>query len=301
MSIFGSAGQNSTANPPSLNINTSSAAPSANPLFGNKAPADIFGANAAKPASTNIFGGSNIFASAAGNTNTSGMGLFGQSQQAANVAGPSTTPANPFMNPTANTQGSTLFGQNTATQPLFGQTQANQPNSTGLFGQSVPAQPSTGLFGQMTTPAQPTNAGTGLFGATQPAAGGSLFGGQQPQQTTSSLFGNASQLIQPKPAGTLFGGLGQSNNAGTNSSFTFPSSGGLGASTLGVSALGGSSLNRPVQSQGPAASAAADAAAQSQQLQKRIEGIVAAWNSASPDCRFHVSVSDINLTIKIEP
>jgi nuclear pore complex protein Nup54 len=142
---------------------------------------------------------------------------------------------------------------------LFGNTTTNTNNSQ-------QQQPAGGLFASSNTQQQqPTG---GLFGSTntQQVTGG-LFG--QPQQQKPSLFGSTNtnplttSALNP-PAITT------SNNK----------SGGLFGSAMSTT------NNLTSTARGPGNEA--DAQTQFAVLTKRIEGVVAAWNSQDPQCRFQV-------------
>ena len=117
---------------------------------------------------------------------------------------PATTQqSNPFLGGTAQTQSSSLFGN---------QQQSQQPAQS-LFAASTQnqQQPTSSVFGNAAQNQQPLNS---LFGQSKPAAG--LFGNstnqQQPQQ--SSLFGtqNAQQPQQAQQQPQLGSVLGASQN-----------------------------------------------------------------------------------------
>ncbi|KZP17043.1 hypothetical protein FIBSPDRAFT_1047146 [Athelia psychrophila] len=270
--------------------------PSGGGLFGNTAAnpqtgglgGGLFGNTAANANSTAQQPGGGLF----GNNNTTqpGTGLFGSTNT--NTAAPSLT---------LNTGGG-LFGNNannTASNPLFG-----NKNPTNIFGSSS----NTNAAGTNPTP-NPTNplfgGGTGLFGSTnnqqsqQPATGGGLFGApnnnqqqqQQPQQQQPGLFGSTNNAQQPsvglfgqKPASTLFGST--ANNNPLTASALNP------LSNMGNANQGGGLFGSTLQSNNNLASTArgsageVDAPTQFAALTGRIEGIAAAWNSQSPDCRF---------------
>ncbi|KIJ40407.1 hypothetical protein M422DRAFT_60570 [Sphaerobolus stellatus SS14] len=210
---------------------------------------------------TNPFGG------AGGATNTFGGSLFGTNQNTSTgtsafgnpTGGPAPgTTSHPFNNPYM--MSNPLLGLNntTTTNPLFGGNQPQQGANTG-----------TGpIFGN---PAGNTTTGPSLFGQSQQS--------QQPQQ--NSLFGSTPSLFGTSTAGpSLF----SSTNMG------FPS---MNQNPLSTSALGGGNPlfgSKPSGSTLPTAgsnnTASSTAVQQGHDLQQRIEGIIAAWNPASPQCRF---------------
>ncbi|KAK7042629.1 adrenoleukodystrophy protein, partial [Favolaschia claudopus] len=272
--------------------------PAAN-IFGGGATGGLFGASntPTQPATTTNPGGS-LF----GNTNTQGTGLFGQQQQ-----------QQPAAQPT-----SSIFGNTTQNQPaggsLFGNPQQQQapqtqPAASGLFGSNTggnlfgpkpaggPALPAlntnltggSSLFGTSALGAQPTQPAS-IFG--QPAQNQNQQQQQQQQQrpglfgtstgSTTNIFGNSTAANNnngaPKPA--LFGTSQVGFGIGGQQQQQQPQNP-LAASTLTASTLRppGAGLSGATQSQ-------PDAQTQFTRLTARIEGIAAAWNSASPQCQF---------------
>ncbi|EIN14470.1 hypothetical protein PUNSTDRAFT_110559 [Punctularia strigosozonata HHB-11173 SS5] len=215
----------------------------------------LFGGTAPQPAAGGgLFGGTSL-----GTQGSSGGGLFGNA---------ATQPA----------AGGGLFG-NTVTQPantttggLFGNTTQNQGSSTtggGLFGRTSASTgaPSVGLFGNTNTSA--TGTGGGLFGSTNTGTTGGLFGGIS--QSSALAQPGSSSFGQSQAQGSLFGGAGKPATVPLLGSTAAP----LGANSL----LSSRNPAQPAQSQ-------ADAHAQFAALQQKIEGIAAAWNASSPECRF---------------
>nr|POE74731.1 nucleoporin [Quercus suber] len=195
----------------------------------------LFGAtDQSKPATTNLFGGSN-------NTNAGGGGLFGNNNSntgagfgASNNAGGGLFGANNNANNnqakpafggfggTSNTNsGGGLFGNtnnnaNTNTNTgnsLFGNT-ANNSSGGGLFGNANNQnKPAGGLFGSSNTT---TNTGGGLFGNSA-STGGNLFGNttnNANNANSSSLFGNMNQSQNRPAGGSLFGNNSNNNTGG---------------------------------------------------------------------------------------
>ncbi|KOS17415.1 Nucleoporin nup189 [Escovopsis weberi] len=148
---------------------------------------------------------------------------FGNANNATSGGFGSGTTNNAFgsLNTNTNTTGGGLFGntntQNTASGGLFGNAAASNTNNAqqnttsafGGFGQQNAAQQQGGLFGGN----QQKPAGGGLFGSSTTntnAGGGGLFGNTSNQQQGGGLFGsNAAAQTNPNTAGGgLFGGLG---------------------------------------------------------------------------------------------
>ncbi|KAI0429322.1 nuclear protein 96-domain-containing protein [Xylaria sp. FL1042] len=150
--------------------------------------------------STNAFGSTNNNQSGSlfGNTsssnnnnpNSTGGGLFGNTNQQATSA-------------FGNTGGFGAQNQQQQTGGLFGNQQ--KPAGTSLFGStSTPANTGGGLFGNNAN-------NTSAFGSSNTQAGGGLFGNKPATGSTGGLFGNAG-ATQPTNTGTgLFGTLGQNN------------------------------------------------------------------------------------------
>ncbi|KIR74014.1 nuclear pore complex protein Nup98-Nup96 [Cryptococcus deuterogattii CA1014] len=248
--------------------------------FGAK-PGGLFGSTTVPASTSTGFGGfgqtstsqpagTGLFGSTGTNTNTTGGGLFGQTQPQQTVQQPATG-GGLFGNVgTAPATGGGLFGAKPATTTapstgLFGQTQpAQQPAQTGggLFG-STTSTTGGGLFGgtantslgQLGQQNQPS--GGGLFGA-KPATGGGLFGGASTTGTGTGLFGQQPQQQQQQQqpqtgtTGGLFGNLGQSQPASTGlfgSTATQPAQ----QSTFGggglFGGLGQSTVQQPQQQQ----------------------------------------------------
>lgn len=125
---------------------------------------------------------------------------------------------------------------------------------TGAFGQSTGFGNTGGGFGaSSSTPATgfgATNAGTSLFGGTQPAATGGGFGSSAgtgifgaPKPATTGMFGGAT--AQPAPAGTgLFGGGGTSTGFGATPSTGTTGFGATNNNAPGTS-LFGQNANQP--------------------------------------------------------
>uniref|UniRef100_A0AC35F6S0 Uncharacterized protein n=1 Tax=Panagrolaimus sp. PS1159 TaxID=55785 RepID=A0AC35F6S0_9BILA len=224
-------------------------------IFGSAQQASgtgLFGSN--QPTSTQFGSGGSIFGSTQQtSTQSSGTGLFGSTQPS--------TGGSIFgsAQPASASGGSSIFGQQTASQPsgtglfgstqpssasstgsIFGQPTSTQSSGTGLFGSTQPSSASGGssIFGQQTA-SQPS--GTGLFGSTQPASaqqttGGSIFGSAQQTSSQSSgtgLFGTQPASAQPTIGGNLF--------STTQPTSSQSSSTGLFGSTQPASASGGSS------------------------------------------------------------
>ncbi|XP_004537879.1 nuclear pore complex protein Nup98-Nup96 [Ceratitis capitata] len=143
------------------------------PAFGTQQQTpSLFGANAAQPQPTGLFGAAST-TSAFGGTTTAqpAFGGFQQTTQTPSMFG--------APQPAANT--SSLFGQSTTS--AFGS--AVKPGTLGGFGQTT-AQPTPSLFGQ---PAAATStSGFGSFGQAQP--------------TTSNVFGSGTTMMMGANAGT---------------------------------------------------------------------------------------------------
>lgn len=212
-----------------------------------------------------------MFGSTNTNTNTTGGGLFGQTQPQQTNQQPATGGGLFGSTSTAPTTGGGLFGAKPATTTapstgLFGQTQqTQQPAQTGggLFGNTA-STTGGGLFGSTTNNSlgqlgqQNQQSGGGLFGA-KPATGGGLFGGASTTGTGTGLFGQQPQQQQQQQqqpqtgtTGGLFGNLGQSQPASTGllgSTTTQPAQ----QSTFGggglFSGLGQSAVQQPQQQQ----------------------------------------------------
>lgn len=306
-SLFGGNPSTSTNNPsPFSQLNTSTAgvaAPTGN-IFGttgtttNAPTTGLFG-------NTNNTTGTSLFGNASANTNTNtstNMGLFGNTNTNTNTGAGTGTGS--FGNTNTNTgigTGTGLFGNtNTNTNTgigagLFGNANTNTqaPASGGLFGNPTQSNPTGGgLFGNAPGPATSnTIAGGGLFGGSSTSG---LSGNANPStntgfgNTTVPLFGQTQQPPQQtqssQPSFSMFG-ANASNQANKLGSNLFSSSN-LG-SQLPVqglfgqkSTLSSSFLQTPSTSTSPAN--------QQPDIQQRIEGIVAAWDPSSPQCRFQV-------------
>lgn len=202
--------------------------------FGNNtqqqpATTSLFGNNANQNKPTSLFGS---------NSGTTGGGLFGSAQPAANTTGFGAT----------NTASTGLFGApKPATTGLFGGTSNTQTNTGGgLFGgsfgttQTQPQQQQqSSLFGGLNTNNN-NQQKPSLFGGTgtQQQGGGGLFNNPGSQQQ-GSLFGgmnNSQQGQQQQPQNSMFGGnsslFGNSQQGQQSQSLT--------ASINDATALGGS-------------------------------------------------------------
>ncbi|KAG6861022.1 hypothetical protein C0995_004875 [Termitomyces sp. Mi166 len=301
--LFGAPAQNTTTQ-------------STNPLLPNNAQTTSAFGNTGVT-NTNTAGGG-LFGQSTNTNNatqgTTGGGLFGQPQQqpagTGGLFGASTQQTQPatsggFFGASTQqpaTTGGSLFGPSTTTQPatgggLFGASGTTQPATTGggLFGSSTTTQPAAGgLFGASTTQPQQQSSG-GLFGGgllgskpglsintntntsgttpattnTNPLFGGGTFG---QSQTKPPLFGQSTTATGSTNTNPLFGG-GNTSTLGASALGGTSQAGGLGSSILGRTAVG------PAQQQ-------ADAQAQHALLQQRIEAVYNAWNPVSPECRF---------------
>ncbi|KAG9099528.1 hypothetical protein FS749_001084 [Ceratobasidium sp. UAMH 11750] len=211
---------------------------------------------------------------ASNTTTTPGTGLFGQ-----NTAQPAAQPTTGLFG--ANT--TTGAGTGTTTGGLFGNTTATPATGGGLFG-STTTQP------QNQTQTQPTG---GLFGSTTtaPATGGGLFGNttNTAAQPPTGLFGSTT-TAQSTTGGGLFGAkpgiFGQPATATPTTGFSQPTTqpNPLAQSTLTASTLG--PLPQTQKANNLQASVFGTPGAAGQTLEQRIDGIVKAWDPASPTCRF---------------
>ncbi len=228
--------------------------------FGAATATPGFGTNtAATGTSGGLFGN-------AGQTNTTGGGLFGgQPQQAASTGfggggfGAQAQPAAGGLFGAQQQKPGGLFGGSTATGTTGGLFGGAAAGATPGFGQAATAQPAAGgLFG-----AKPAGTGTGLFGgstaAPAGATGGGLFGNlggntqaQQPAQ--SGLFGGLGQSAQAKPS--LFGGSTGTGGGLFGASAAQPQAGGLFGGSLNqqqpqAGLMGSSLLGAPQGQQQP--------------------------------------------------
>ncbi|GAO18625.1 hypothetical protein UVI_02062170 [Ustilaginoidea virens] len=241
--------------------------PTTNNTFGaNNSGGGLFGSNANKQGTGFSFGNNN-------NTNTTNAGSgFGSTSGSA-------------FGSTANTTGSTLFGNNANTSQstgagLFGGGTQQQQNTSSGFGAGFGGQPSQnqqsgGIFGNQQKPAagglfggaatgttsgagvfggnnaQQQNTGAGLFGSTgNTSSGESLFGNKA--TTGGGLFGGGSTTQSATGGASLFGGNNQPQQAAGGGIFGASNSQKPGGGLFGGSAQGSGGLfgSQPNQASG---------------------------------------------------
>ncbi|KAI5960703.1 NUP57 [Candida margitis] len=199
----------------------------------NASGGGLFGNKPAAPTNTGLgFGQSNT----AGQANSTGGGLFGQSQ-----------------NNSTNAPSGGLFGSNQqkpVSGGLFGASQTTNSTNTGGFGASNSGSGAGSMFGK---PAGTSTTGGGLFGSNQQqgTSAGGLFGGNQSNTVPSGggLFGN-NQQSNTGTSGGLFGNKQQNTGTGGglfggNQQSSGTNTGGLFGGNQQSTASGGLFGNKP--------------------------------------------------------